>query len=406
LAIQEIEETYAQEKLAKAEQLSWNKLQKEYAVQAPGEEGDAQKFVALAVEQQVRGQLKLARENWLGAQTQWQSAHQTVAKQIAAIDQQREDRRAEAVRAQRIAEAESARKTRNEAAWAKAKHSNTLAAYEEYLQSHENKDYTEQANNRVDQIYKQINPIVNQLLEGMISIPSGSFMMGSNDGPSEERPVHLVEIRAFKLGATEVTFQQWDACVSAGFCRELDDRGWGKGDRPAINVSYNDITQQFIPWLNKTTGKTFRLPSEAEWEYAARAGTTTPFSTGQCITPGQANFSYDEKYDSFLARMGCDALAKHSRHKTIVAKSFSPNAFGLYDMHGNVTEWTQDCFNLRYNGAPKDGSAWLLGKCKDRMVRGGAWNNGPLYLRSTHRDSLPVTFNYNSFVGFRLAQDP
>ena len=223
-------------------------------------------------------------------------------------------------------------------------------------------------------------------------IPAGSFRMGDiqGGGDSDERPVHRVRIKAFLLGKTEVTFAQWDACVAAGGCRRKpDDEGWGRGNRPVINVSWEDITEQFIPWLNKTTGKRYRLPTEAEWEYAARAGSETKYSWGNSIGRNKANCD------------GCGSRWDDS--KTAPVASFATNGFGLYDMHGNVWEWTQDCWNSSYRGAPSDGSAWLSGNCSRRVLRGGSWGFYPDNLRSANRDYNSTGFRSGN-RGFRLAR--
>ena len=223
-------------------------------------------------------------------------------------------------------------------------------------------------------------------------IPAGSFRMGDiqGGGNSDEKPVHRVRIKAFLLGKTEVTFAQWDACVAAGGCsRKPSDEGWGRGSRPVINVSWKDITEQFIPWLNKTTGKRYRLPTEAEWEYAARAGSETKYSWGNSIGRNKANCD------------GCGSRWDDS--KTAPVASFATNGFGLYDMHGNVWEWTQDCWNSSYRGAPSDGSAWLSGNCSLRVLRGGSWNNFPDVLRSAIRSWSSTDLRYY-FDGFRLAR--
>ena len=233
---------------------------------------------------------------------------------------------------------------------------------------------------------------------GMKSIPGGSYMMGCSEGDKEchdsEEPRHRVNLRRFKLMETEVTFAMWDACVNAGGCSHRpEDEGWGRGNRPVINVSYEDITQQFIPWLNRTTGQTFRLPSEAEWEYAARAGSTTKYSWGNIIDCNKASYSRrsdgGECSDSF---------------GTVVVKSFSPNAYSLYDMHGNVWEWTADCWSENYNGAPTNGSAWTKGDCRRRMVRSGSSSNVSSNLRASSR-YWPYAKSRELLYGFRLAQD-
>ena len=231
----------------------------------------------------------------------------------------------------------------------------------------------------------------------MVTIPSGSFQMGSNyyydNGTPvhDEKPVHHVNINRFKLMATEVTWDIYQFCVDDGICEDGGDEGWGKGNRPVINVSWNDITSDFIPWLNKVTGQTYRLPTEAEWEYAAKAGTNTLYSWGNKIDCSKARYGY------FSSECG-------SPESTIPVKSFSPNAFGLYDMHGNVQEWVQDCWNKNYNGAPSNGRAWMSGVCISAVVRGGSYVGSPSDLRSAHRHTYPRSYR-NYFAGFRLAQD-
>ena len=235
----------------------------------------------------------------------------------------------------------------------------------------------------------------------MVVVLADSFMMGSPAGEKrsfeDEGPQHKVTIaRPFAVGKYEVTFTEWDACVAAGSCkRKPGDEGWGRGWRPVINVSWNDITQEYLPWLSSETGKTYRLLTEAEWEYAARAGTTTPFSTGWTITPDQANFHGSLTYGGSAKGVNWG--------KTVEVGSFAPNAFGLYDMHGNVWEWLQDCWNKNYNGAPADGSAWITGDCGNRVVRGGAWSKDQTGLRSAIRRVIQVR-GHSSGGGFRLAR--
>lgn len=226
----------------------------------------------------------------------------------------------------------------------------------------------------------------------MVTIPAGNFVMGSNKR-DDERPPHMVKVKAFKMGKTEVTFDQWDACVANGGCDHLpNDEGWGRGNRPVVNVSWYDI-QQYITWLNKASGKSYRLPSAAEWEYAARAGTTSDFSTGTCLSSAQANFD---------ANSPGDACQKGEyRKQTVPVASFAPNAFGVYDTHGNVWEWVQDCWNSSYSDAPSDGSAYISGNCSLRVFRGGSWSYDAESARSARRDYLDRRYRYN-YLGFRL----
>lgn len=241
-------------------------------------------------------------------------------------------------------------------------------------------------------------PLLAQMSIELADIPSGSFMMGSNNVYDDEKPVHRVTVPAFKMMKHEVTWAQYQPCLDAGVCSDNTsdggDHGWGKGNRPVIEVSWDD-TQDYIRWLNQKTGMNFRLPSEAEWEYAARAGTTTAFSTGDRISTSQANFNGNYTHNG--------SSKGQYRNKTIPVGSFQPNNFGLYDMHGNVWEWTQDCWNDSYSGAPSNGAAWESGNCDIRVLRGGSWSYKPSWLRSANRHGNEATYR-NDVYGFRLVQ--
>ena len=233
----------------------------------------------------------------------------------------------------------------------------------------------------------------------MVQIPAGTFVQGSPpDEPerdSDEGPQRTVNLPAFAMGQTEVTFDQWDACVADGGCsRNPSDFGWGRGDRPVVDVSWNDA-QEYVTWLSNRTAEDYRLPSESEWEYATRAGTTGRFNTGDCITTDQANFRGD------FPAQGCPTGIY--RQQTLPVASFAPNAFGLYDTHGNVWEWVQDCWNGSYTGAPTDGSAWMTGDCSRAVLRGGAWGNSGRDLRSANRVRYARGGRSDS-VGFRVAR--
>ena len=236
-----------------------------------------------------------------------------------------------------------------------------------------------------------------QLESDMALIPAGEFRMGDiqGGGDGDEKPVHRVSVSEFWLGKTEVTFDQWDACVASNGCSyNPDDQGWGRSSRPVISVSWEDITEQFIPWLNKTTGKLYRLPTEAEWEYAARAGSETKYSWGNqepVCRDGASNGA------RFYDVNNCEHIG------TAPVASYSANAFGLYDMDGNVVEWTQDCWNKSYEGAPSDGTAWLSGDCSRRVLRGGGWVYNPYFLRSAYRNRNTAGNRYYN-NGFRLAR--
>jgi formylglycine-generating enzyme required for sulfatase activity len=220
--------------------------------------------------------------------------------------------------------------------------------------------------------------------------PPGEAGRLDNEGP--QRRVTIA--RPFAVGRFEVTFAEWDACEAAGGCSHgPGDGGWGRDNRPVINVSWNDITKEYLPWLSRKTGKTYRLLTEAEWEYAARAGTATPFWWGSSISTTEAN--YDGRVTSTGGSKG------ESRAKTVPVDSFAANPWGLYNVHGNVWEW--DCWSENYNGAPVDGSARAAGDCDRRVLRGGSWNRQPQLLRAASRDRyLRVDRGYG--IGFRVGR--
>jgi formylglycine-generating enzyme required for sulfatase activity len=235
----------------------------------------------------------------------------------------------------------------------------------------------------------------------MVVVPAGEFMMGSPASEAarsrDEGPQRKVTIaKPFAIGQLEVTFAEWDACVAAGGCKhKSDDQGLGRGKRPVVDVSWDHITKEFLPWLSRKAEKEYRLLTEAEWEYAARAGTTTPFSTGRMITTDQANFNGNDTY-------GGSAKGQY-RQRTVEVGSFPPNAFGLHDMHGNVWEWVQDCHKDGYAPAPPDGRAVTDTSDCYRVMRGGSWNNGPAGLRSARRERYAPIDRF-SVLGFRLAR--
>ena len=235
----------------------------------------------------------------------------------------------------------------------------------------------------------------------MVVVPAGSFTMGSP--PDEEvredneGPQHRVTIPApFAVGKYEVTFAEWDACVTAGGCgsHRPDDEGWGRSRRPVVNVSWTD-SQAYVRWLSRKTGARYRLLSEAEWEYAARARTTTAFWWGNEVGRNQANCS--------------ECGSRWDIWKTGPVGSFAANGFGLHDVHGNVWEWVEDCWHGDYEGAPTDGSvrktgAWMAtGYCNDRVLRGGSWAAVPWRLRSAYR-YVYSAWDRSGTVGFRVAR--
>ena len=234
----------------------------------------------------------------------------------------------------------------------------------------------------------------------MVVAPAGTFAMGSP--PSEpgraalEGPQHTVTLpRAFAVGRYDVSFDEWDACVSDGGCNDYkpDSAGWGRGSQPVINISWDDANA-YVAWLAKKTGRPYRLPSEAELEYVTRAGTTTPFWWGDFITTAQANYN------------GTPYIAGpkgENRGRTVPVNSFSPNPWGLYQVHGNVYVWTEDCWHDSYLTAPTDGSPWLSGDCGYRAIRGGSWDYNGVYLRSASRLGYSTDTRAN-WLGLRIAR--
>ena len=228
----------------------------------------------------------------------------------------------------------------------------------------------------------------------LVVVPAGTFRMGdlSGGGDVDEGPVRTVELaRNFALARYETTFAEWDACAADGACRRgVSDIGLGRDRRPVILVTWQDA-MDYAGWLSKLTGKAYRLPSEAEWEYAARAGSTSRFPWGDEVGRGRANC--DECGSPF------DDLS------TAPAGSFPANAFGIHDMIANVYEWVADCARDSYAGAPSDGSAWQPddGSCAWRMMRGGSWCSLPRASRPANRVKVPPVF-HDIHVGFRVAR--
>ena len=218
-----------------------------------------------------------------------------------------------------------------------------------------------------------------ELCPEMVVVPAGEFVMGSPesepDSTAGERPQHKVTIaKPFAVGRFPVTFKQWDACVAAGACRyRPSDRGWGRGERPVINILWDDA-KEYLWWLSRVTGKPYRLLSEAEREYVTRAGTTTAFWWGAAFVPTQAN-----------QRRADDRVSSFIRSQPL----------GLYQVHGNVYDWVEDCWNDNYDGAPTDGSAWMGGNCNGHVLRGGSFNRTPQACAPPHASGpVPPTASF------------
>ena len=222
----------------------------------------------------------------------------------------------------------------------------------------------------------------------MVPLPAGVFIMGSNEDPTE-RPPHRVSISAAALGKFMVTEAEWDACAAAGGCAYKPPHD-ADGRRPMANLSHADATQ-YVGWLRKVTGKPYRLPSEAEWEYAARAGSTTRFGFGDQVGIGRVNCN------------GCGEPYDPRRPADVEA--LPPNALGFYGMLGGVAEWVEDCWHPSYQGAPNNGAAWVGGSCERRVLRGGSWKSPPSDVTVSARNFYDASVRYIA-NGLRVALPP
>jgi formylglycine-generating enzyme required for sulfatase activity/class 3 adenylate cyclase len=219
----------------------------------------------------------------------------------------------------------------------------------------------------------------------LVAIRGGAFAMGSNEDPTE-RPVHQVTIKPFSIGKYPVTVQEWNECATAKACGFT---AAGVDGAPVTNVSWTDA-QQYAAYLAQATKKAYRLPSEAEWEYAARGGTQTKYWWGDKLQPGMA---------------GCKDCGDVAADQPAKVGSFKPNPFGLYDMGGGVDQWVEDCWHRTYQGAPGDGSAWIGGDCTSHVLRSGSWKNDSRYVRPPNRDAYDTNVRYPTH-GFRVALSP
>jgi formylglycine-generating enzyme required for sulfatase activity len=236
----------------------------------------------------------------------------------------------------------------------------------------------------------------------MVVVPAGKFIMGSPDAEQghnpDESPRHSVAFAfQFAVGRFAVTFDEWDACVAEDGCNGYKpaDHGWGRGRRPVTNVSWDDA-KAYVAWLSKKTGKPYRLLSEAEREYVTRAGTTSAFWWGSSMSTSQANFDGDFTYG--------DGTTGEYRGKTVAVESFSPNPWGLYQVHGNSYDWVEDCYHDSYRGSPSDGSAWISEDCSFHVARGGSWIDDPRSLRSAYKLRLAAATRFRD-LGFRVGRN-
>jgi formylglycine-generating enzyme required for sulfatase activity len=243
------------------------------------------------------------------------------------------------------------------------------------------------------------------LLPSMVTISKGGFSMGdvSMAGDSDERPTHKVTIDSFQISKFEVTFEQYLSFTEATQHPIPSDSGWGKGKRPVINVSFKDA-KAYTKWLSKVTNQSYSLPSETQWEYAARAGSLTLFSNGnnESSLCGVANIA--DNSSTQAGRSWKVTNCNDNEINTATVGSYRSNAFGLYDMHGNVWEWTKDCWNDSYKGAPSNSKAWLSGDCSKNVIRGGSFQLEAFNSRSSNREAMDAHFKSNQ-IGFRVVRN-
>ncbi|MET0719998.1 MAG: SUMF1/EgtB/PvdO family nonheme iron enzyme [Tardiphaga sp.] len=220
----------------------------------------------------------------------------------------------------------------------------------------------------------------------MISLRGGSFAMGSNEDVSE-KPVRQVTVKPFAMAKFPVSVREWNACAAAKACGFT---ATGKDDAPVANVSWSDA-KQYVAWLTETTRKPYRLPSEAEWEYAARGGTQTRYWWGDQFQSGMVNCK------------NCSDIP--AVDQPVKVGSLKPNPFGLFDMGGAVDQWVEDCWHRNYQGAPSDGSAWVESECPSHVIRSGSWRKDSAYARTSNRGSYDTNVRYPTH-GFRVALSP
>jgi formylglycine-generating enzyme required for sulfatase activity len=222
----------------------------------------------------------------------------------------------------------------------------------------------------------------------MVAIAGGTFRMGGGED-NTERPAHAVVVAPFLIGRYPVTLREWKECVAAQSCASQAG-GSGDDDGPATNLSWDDA-RQYVTWLAQRTGKPYRLPTEAEWEYAARGGTETKYWWGNAVAFGVADCrGCGEPYDA---------------RKPLKVGSRAPNPFGLYDMGGGVAQWVEDCWHRDYHGAPATSVAWTSSLCREHVLRGGSWKSDPSYLRTTSREYYDSGVRYPTH-GLRVARSP
>ena len=284
---------------------------------------------------------------------------------------------------------------------------NTIEAYQTYIRAFPGGSKVAAALEAIDQLTLRPGKTFRDCEDcpTMVVVPAGAFWQGSEDSEplalKKEKPRRMVTLdEPFAVGIFEVTMQQWDLCVADGGCTTSPrDNGWGRGSRPVIMVSWNDA-QEYVSWLSKKTGQSYRLPSESEWEYFARAGEESDWPGGD---PARACEFGNIAGQETGFRWQHESCEDGAVMETLPVGSFKSNDFGVYDVIGNVAEWTLDCMNLSYLDGPADGSAWSRGICSSRMTRGGSWFTGTKEIRLPARFNLK-TGDRNDFTGFRVVR--
>ena len=291
--------------------------------------------------------------------------------------------------------------------WDQAAALNTVAGYQQYLSSFPQGAYVMQATAALERLKPAPGRTFQDCDEcpSMVVLPVGTAELGANDGDNaarpNEKPARAVTFSdMFAMSVTEITFNQWQACVSAGSCDSRpSDNGWGGGTRPVINITWNDA-QSYTAWLSQKTGHTYSLATEAQWEYAARAGETNIWQGGSA--KALCAFANGAGKESGL-QWANTACTDPASDRTMPAGTLAANKFGLKDMIGNVAEWTLDCNTLNLRDAPTNGAADLRGSCNQRAVRGGSWFSGLNDLRFTAR-LMQRRGDKNDFTGLRVVR--
>ncbi len=336
----------------------------------------------------------------------WEQARSK--RSIAAIDQYIAD----FPDGQHLAEAQSVRRQLSDAAndgtaFAAAQKLHTRKAYQAYIDAFPRGQHVTAALTAIDDLTLRPGKRFRDcdLCPDLVVLSAGSFWQGADKNSTtalaNEKPQRKVVIdNAFAIGIHEVTLAQWDACVAGGECDQTPDNGWGRGARPVMMVSWDDA-QTYVVWLSKKTGERYRLPSESEWEYAARGGETDEWPNADPARVCEvANIAGNETGFRWAHQACADPYAL----ETAPTGSFPANAFGLHDTLGNVAEWTLDCMSLSYHDAPADGSANSRGLCNSRVTRGGSWFSGARESRLSARFNLKAG-DRNDFTGFRVVRE-